>query len=182
MFGPTELQNWVIGSAALVGSLTDLRDRKIYNWLTFPMILFGIAFSILLPTSPQSGLGAVLGIAIAFGALLPLYLIRGVGAGDVKFLMGFGAWMGWRATLEVTCLTFLLGAVYGLADLLRKKKALGFAKRIFVFFRALFIKELEIEPLRIDHSEKIPLGVAVAVAAVWTQVSHPVLHFWETLK
>ncbi len=37
---------------------------------------------------------AVLGTLLGFALLLPMLVIRGVGEGDVKMQMGFGAWAG----------------------------------------------------------------------------------------
>lgn len=178
MSGQTELQIWVVGISSLIGGFTDLKDRKLYNWLTFPLLFGGVLFSIL----SQRPFESLLGAAVGFGLLLPLYLLRGVGAGDVKFLMGLGAWMGPRTILEVAFLTLALGAIYGALDLLRKGKMLSFVRRIFSFFRSLAIKELEPESLRVDPTEKIPLGAVMALAAIWTEVSHPALYFWESFR
>src|SRR5207302_10607851 len=49
----------------------------------------------LLVEAGEGGIGASLaGTALGFALLLPVYAIGGMGAGDVKMQMGFGAWVG----------------------------------------------------------------------------------------
>ena len=83
----------VIASCALVGSITDFREFKVYNILTIPCFLAGITFYTM--TQGWTGLGYSLGGAtLGFAILLLPYLLGGVGAGDVKFVMAIGAWLG----------------------------------------------------------------------------------------
>src|SRR5262249_16004055 len=65
-----------------------------------PLVLGGWAFGLChnfdwLEGSGVGGIGAsLLGTVIGFLLLLPVYAIGGMGAGDVKMQMGFGAWVG----------------------------------------------------------------------------------------
>jgi prepilin peptidase CpaA len=43
--------------------------------------------------------------------LLPAYSIGGMGAGDVKLMMGIGAWVHVSATFYAFCVTTIVGAV-----------------------------------------------------------------------
>ena len=103
-----EILRWaVLLGAGLVASLTDIKDRRIPNWLTFPMVITGL-FCMLLHggLSWTSGLGdSFLGIIVVSLPLLIVYALGGGGAGDVKFMMGAGAWAG------VDLGIYLLGAV-----------------------------------------------------------------------
>src|SRR5205814_918091 len=74
---------------------------KVPNWLTFPLILSGWLLGLLhnfqlLPDSTGAGGigGAVAGTFLGMALLYPVYVIGGMGAGDVKMQMGFGSWMG----------------------------------------------------------------------------------------
>src|SRR5947209_15767167 len=71
----------------------DLRTRKIPNWLTAGGILAGLALQCW--TEGIHGFTvAMLGMGFAILVYLPLYFLRGMGAGDVKLMAGVGAVCG----------------------------------------------------------------------------------------
>src|SRR3954454_20599609 len=97
------LANWPIlfvSCAMVLAAVIDGWKLKVPNWLTFPLIfsgwLLGLCHSFgWLPGSGIGGFGASFaGTALGFALLLPIYSIGGMGEGDVKMQMGFGAWMG----------------------------------------------------------------------------------------
>ncbi len=103
-----------------VAVASDLRDRRIPNRL----ILLGLACAALLHgwalaagLPPQAGAawwapGAGL---VAGGALLmPLYLVRACGAGDVKLMAMVGAFTGAATVLHAALYTLILGGVLSL--------------------------------------------------------------------
>jgi prepilin peptidase CpaA len=84
----------------VVAAVIDGWKLKVPNWLTFPLVLSGWLLGIchdagLLDGTGSGGFGASLaGTALGFALLFPVYSIGGMGAGDVKMQMGFGAWIG----------------------------------------------------------------------------------------
>jgi len=92
---------WFICFAMIVAAVIDGWKLKVPNWLTFPLVISGWVLGLLhnfgwLPESTGvGGIGASLaGTALGFALLFPVYAIGGMGAGDVKMQMGFGAWVG----------------------------------------------------------------------------------------
>jgi prepilin peptidase CpaA len=96
------LANWpllFICVAMVVCAVIDAWKFKVPNVLTFPLILSGWALGLLHTVGVlegiKGGIGASLaGTALGFALFLPVYPIGGMGAGDVKMLMGFGSWIG----------------------------------------------------------------------------------------
>src|SRR5260370_26634337 len=97
------LANWpllFLSAAMIVAAVIDAWKFKVPNWLTFPLVLSGWGFGLihnlgLLTGTGVGGIGASLaGTALGFALLFPVYAIGGMGAGDVKMQMGFGAWIG----------------------------------------------------------------------------------------
>jgi prepilin peptidase CpaA len=114
---------YFIGAAMVVAAVIDGWKLKVPNWLTFPLVLSGWLFGLLhdcglLAGTGSGGIGAALaGTALGFALLAPLYALGGMGAGDVKMQMGFGAWVGafyglW-AGLAVVFYAFCAAAVIG---------------------------------------------------------------------
>lgn len=124
---------WLTTVLLIWAAVIDGIQLKVPNWLTFPMILSGLAYSGF--AFGWEGLawsvgGAVIGLLL----LLPAYAIGGMGAGDVKLLAGVGAWMYVMldATGEVTvnpawamvyafAATTVIGAVMAVLMVLRRK-------------------------------------------------------------
>ena len=86
--------------AMIVAAVIDGWKLKVPNWLTFPLVLAGWALGGchsfgLFEGTGAGGFGASLACtALGFVLLFPVYSIGGMGAGDVKMQMGFGAWIG----------------------------------------------------------------------------------------
>lgn len=104
----------------VVITVMDLRIRKVRNW----MVLLGLAtgtaalFSGAQPfrVEPWDGL---LGMVVAFAALMLFYAMRWMGAGDVKFAAVMGLWFGLSPELLVIWLGgSLLAGLHGVLVLL----------------------------------------------------------------
>lgn len=97
------IQYWpiyTICAGMLAAAVIDWWKFKVPNGLTFPLILSGWLLGLLnnfgvVPYGGDGGLGsALVGTFVAGLPLLLMYAIGGMGAGDVKMAMGFGAWVG----------------------------------------------------------------------------------------
>ena len=79
----------LLGVLAGVAGLYDARWHRIPNWVVVPGVLAGILWNFsALGTSGLARSSGGLGLGILLS--LPLYLIRGCRAGDVKLLAGSG--------------------------------------------------------------------------------------------
>src|SRR5262245_49126208 len=94
-------------------AVTDVRRRRIPNWLTLVVIVSGIAQSFTafaVSTASQS----LLGFAAGFGVTFVLYALGARGAGDVKLTAGIGAWIGPVPILIVLAAAALVSMVLAL--------------------------------------------------------------------
>jgi prepilin peptidase CpaA len=96
-----------------IATFTDLRSRRIPNWLVLPFLLAGIAVSAWL--HGWRGVGHSLA-GIALGAVLfgVLCLMGGMGMGDVKLCAAIGAWIGPGQLLTALVLTGIVGGIMAL--------------------------------------------------------------------
>ena len=84
---------WPTVTVLAVATFTDLRSRRIPNWLVLPFLVAGFVVSGWLlgwHGIVQSVEGAGLGLVI-YGVL---FWMGGMGAGDVKLCAAIGAWIG----------------------------------------------------------------------------------------
>jgi prepilin peptidase CpaA len=90
----------VVCVGMVLAAFIDGWALKVPNWVTLPLVLSGWMLGLCHDAgiAIDGGTGsfgiAVLGTAVGFLLLFPMLVIRGVGEGDVKMQMGFGAWVG----------------------------------------------------------------------------------------
>jgi prepilin peptidase CpaA len=184
VFGRIESDIFVYAVAVIsaIACFMDLKTGRIFNWLTLPALLFGLVF--LFVTSGWLGLGDGL-LGVLAGLLLYgwMFFLGYMGGGDVKLLMAMGAWGGSRFVLEVAVLGVLVGGCLAVVQLLVTGRLLGFMKRMYRFILTLIVKELVLEPPRIDRKVTMPFGVSIAIAAVSAAIWHPFekfgVHLWH---
>jgi prepilin peptidase CpaA len=93
-----------------MATITDLHSRRIPNWLVFPYWLAGIVVQGVL--FGWHGIGQSLaGAGLAIGVFGLLFLLGGMGAGDVKLLAAAGAWIGPKQMVFALIFTALVGGV-----------------------------------------------------------------------
>jgi len=117
-----ELSPWLralLALFSLAAGVTDWRRRLIPNYITIPALAAGF----LLQTA-QHGLAglkdASLGMAAAAAITIPLYLLRGLGGGDVKMMAAAGAIAGPLNFLYLFVLNAVIGGVGAVALVLYK--------------------------------------------------------------
>lgn len=98
---------------ALIGGWTDLRSRRLPNWLSLSGVIVGLGLNTFFQSGPGFKL-ALAGLGLALLIYLPLYLIRAMGAGDVKFMAAVGALVGPENWIGIFLTTAILGGVASL--------------------------------------------------------------------
>src|ERR1700733_12302908 len=104
---------WPTVVVLAVATLTDLRSRRIPNWLVLPFLVAGVGISTWL--HGWSGLEQSLS-GLALGALLfgVLCWMGGMGMGDVKLCAAIGAWIGPSQLLTALVITGIAGGIMAL--------------------------------------------------------------------
>jgi prepilin peptidase CpaA len=109
---------WLVSVILIEAAVIDGLSLRVPNWLTFHFVLGGLIFAFWKGGSALL-LMSMAGAAVGLLALLPLYSIGGMGAGDVKLMAGVGAWIGPWLTLGAFAASAIVGAVIAAAMIVR---------------------------------------------------------------
>jgi len=104
----TQIIPALAASVAVCAAISDVKERRIPNLLTYPALVAGLLLQGIL--HGWRGLLASAGGGLLFGGVFLLfYLVRAMGAGDVKLAAALGCIVGSSAAFQVMFLTALAG-------------------------------------------------------------------------
>ncbi|MFC4776817.1 prepilin peptidase [Paenibacillus sp. GCM10023252] len=98
----------------LIAAYTDIREMRIPNSLTVSFLAAGLLLQ-LIAGGWSGGWEAAMGAGAGFLPMLMLYVLRGIGAGDVKLFAALGAWVGAELVLHVMVYSILYAGCIGVA-------------------------------------------------------------------
>lgn len=175
ILGPDEVRAIATGAVLVMLALAIREDalrQRVPNVLNACAFVLGIAMAFL-----AAGWS---GVAISFGgalvgcaALVPFYLLRGMGAGDVKLMGAAGAYLEPNSALLAAAMAFVAGCVLALGVVLFQVKrttartATSPGARAGLAWRAA-------AAISVMRHERFPYAVAIGVgvvAALWLQGS-----------
>jgi prepilin peptidase CpaA len=111
----------LVSMILIVAAIIDGWKLKVPNWVTFPMVFSGWAFSAYM-FGWEGLVASLIGTAVGLALLLPLYAIGGMGAGDVKLLAGVGAWVWGWVTLYAFCFSAVIGGLIAVGMVVYHRK------------------------------------------------------------
>jgi prepilin peptidase CpaA len=134
--------------ALLVAAFTDLKSRKIANWLNGTIALAAPVFWIATDMALWPDVATQIGLALAtFFSLSILFALKAMGGGDVKLLTALALWIAPAHFLQLLIMMALLGGV------------------LTLLFGGWYVMRRQKDKIA------IPYGVAIAAAGLWAIAS-----------
>jgi prepilin peptidase CpaA len=146
----------------------DWRTRRIPNWLTVPALILGIAVRYFIGGWSGVEMGLE-GAGLALIVLLPLVLIRALGAGDWKLMGSVGAFLGPRMLLFVLLASILVSGLMAVVLMIQSKRVKETLRNLVVLVHGFFSFGFRTHPeisLENPGLLKLPFGAAVALGTV----------------
>ena len=159
----------VLVALVAIAAVYDIRFRRIPNWLVLSGLVLGLGLNTFL-SRWQGARASLLGIILAFLVYFPLYMLRGMGAGDVKLMAAIGAIVGPSNWFGIFILSGLLGGVFAVLFLVSRGKLQNSLRNIGFLFQRLFSFKAPYAREELDlaspKSLKLPHGVAIAAGSL----------------
>lgn len=175
---PPIVQILLITVAAVAGFF-DFRQRRVPNWLALSGLLLGFALNGFLYEGDGFWM-SLKGLGLASLIYFPLYLLRAMGAGDVKLMGAIGAIVGPANWLGIMILTALAGGAVALALVVTKGRVRHTARNMGLILVSLMHRtapyqassELDVgsgQGMRLPHAVMIMVGAMsfLIAAAIW---------------
>jgi prepilin peptidase CpaA len=173
---PTSIAQGLLIALLLIAVGVDLKSRRIPNVL----VLVGLALAALVhswaklqgavPLAGTAAWSPLAGALTGLALMLPLYLLRAMGAGDVKLMAMVGGFVGAPTVATAVIYTLLAGGLLSLIFMLGR----GVAAQTFSNLRYLLndwmvrvgsAQGAEFAPL-VNTAARLPYAVAIASGSV----------------
>ncbi len=159
---------------------SDLRAHRIPNALILSGMILAAAVHMLAyfagaaPLAGDSIVSPLAGLAAGSVLLLPLYLLRGCGAGDVKLLALVGAFLGPKTVIAATIYTFIAGGLLSLAFMVTNGVAMQTWRNLHLLTQSMLrarggegasVEPMQTTALRLPYAPAIALGTIAALVS-----------------
>ena len=158
----------------VVAATIDLRQHRIPNWLTYPGMVLGFVLRAVLFGWKGGLLSALAGFLLAGGIMFVFYVVRAMGAGDVKIMAAIGALAGPHQVVTVLLATAICGGVLAIAYALYRRRMVSTIKNLGSVLRFHAWAGVQAHPeLNLDNPAalRMPYGLAIALGTLYAFVA-----------
>lgn len=165
---------WHPGTGVLIlllvlAAFIDLRTWRIPNWLTAVGMAWGLGWNMASAPSVTTGvLASLAGLGLGLALFLPMWLIRVMGAGDVKLMAMVGAFLGPVETIKAALVVFIVGGLAVLFYAFANNAFRRLARNMKDITASLVIPGMPIWRPELAGASigKLPYGVSISLGTI----------------
>jgi prepilin peptidase CpaA len=157
----------------VIAAYFDITSRRIPNQL----VLAGLIASFILQINFYGFEGFKawgLGLLVGFGAFLPIYILRAMGAGDVKLMAMVGSFLGLNFALGAVLTTLVVGGILAIATALYSGVLIQTMKNVRTVLTVGMYKTLSGGGVQLDapaaSAGSMPYAVAIGLGTLVHQI------------
>ena len=154
---------------AVLGSAEDARTRKIPNRLTYFGLIAGLLLRFFMLGWPGLRAGLI-GTVVGGGIFLFLFLLGGMGGGDVKLMAAVSAWAGVTEIVNLLIAAALAGGAMAIVVMLYQQRVLTTIRNTMVLIQHHLTVGLRPHPdlnVKQAHSMRLPFAPAIAIGTLY---------------
>ncbi|AXF02462.1 prepilin peptidase [Paraburkholderia hospita] len=155
----------------VIAAIYDIHARRIPNWL----VAIGLGTGLVVQCALHGAIDGMQlwggGLLVGGAVLLPGYLLRMMGAGDVKLMAAVGCFCGASGAFEAALMVCMVGGVWALVEMLRHRQM-----RAGLHNMAAIVVEVSMTSGGAPHEQgtrtrrpttgTLPYGVAIAIGTM----------------
>lgn len=160
------------GLVVLVALYSDLRWRRVFNFITLPVMLTGLVLH-----TVDGGLAGLVfslkGLGVGLGMLVFIaFLGKAMGGGDLKLFMAIGTLQGPGMLLWIICYSALAGGIIALLIAIIKGIAKESVRNVFFSIYERFALQTPMDMAQGNPKAKFPYVIAIFFGVLITSIIH----------
>lgn len=162
----------VMLATVIAAAMFDVRSRRIPNWISVTGAALGLALNAFLADSFTGAWFALKGLLLGFGVYFALYMLRAMGAGDVKLMGAVGSLVGPSNWFAIFVITAIVGGIMALILVVIKGRLkhtlfnVGFILSEMKSGRPAYLGKEELD-VKSKKALGLPHGAVIAVGCIF---------------
>jgi prepilin peptidase CpaA len=154
---------------ATAGAVQDVRGGRIPNWLTYGGLLAALSARFFVLGWPELKSGLV-GVLAGGGIFYLLFLVGGMGGGDVKLMAAVGAWAGAAQAVVVLIVVAITGGIMAVGLMIWRRQVRSVLLNTAELIRHHLTSGFQPHPvlnIREPGVLRVPYGLAIAMGTLY---------------
>jgi prepilin peptidase CpaA len=174
----TDPRTGVLLALLAAAAVSDWRTYRIPNLITGGGILFALAYNLAVPPAMNADwTWGPSGMLVGLLALLPMYAIGVMGAGDVKLMAMVGAFLGMEGALYSLLFTGVAGGIAAFGFSMRRRNTATLLTNTGGMLRAMLWSAVagngaRLQPGQVQSVGRLAYGVSIAAGTATYVVAH----------
>lgn len=170
-----DIQDYILFVFLIIAFITDVKYHKIPNWLSAGGALVGVLYHLIMG-GVDGLIFSFLGLLVAGGIFMVLYIFKAIGAGDVKLFAAIGAIVGIQVVLYLMMYSVIVAGLIAIIILLFTNTFLKqITSAIFHLIETITSKDMSwLDDFKTTKSTRFPFMYAVIPA---TAITYYYLYF-----